>query len=288
MELGYLPLGEPGVFRSLLLPETADALAAGEPLTALVLTEGELAVGAAAGFLENGRFLITSLYVAPAYRRKGGGRQLVETLSRLCAPYAGAMELRFTATREEHDTLPPFLAAMGFVPVPDGGENIYLTTLERAAASAFFSGAGKSGGTPLSDLSKGQLSLMEKAAYAVGAPWPEGGVLAPGVDREVSVAVLDGSETRAFVLFDHSFPNALTLAAAWSADPNPVVLPSLLRSAMVRAREKYPAEMPVAVQAINPASAALVRALLPDAKPISHTYLYEIDPEKTGEGDAYV
>ena len=32
MEIGILPLEEPGVFRSLLLPETADALAAGEPV----------------------------------------------------------------------------------------------------------------------------------------------------------------------------------------------------------------------------------------------------------------
>lgn len=277
MELGYLPLGEPGAFRSLLMPDTADALAAGEPLTALALTEGELAVGAAAGCLEQGRFLITSLYVAPAYRRKGGGRRLVEALKTLSAPYAGAMELRFTATREEHDTLPPFLAALGFTEEPDNGENIYLTTLERAAASPFFSGAGK--GTPLSTLSRGQLSLLEKAAHAAGAPWPEGGL--SKLDAEVSVAVLDGSEPRAFVVFDHSFSGALTLAAAWSADRDPTVLPSLLRAAVARAREKYPLETPVAVQAVNPASAALVRALLPDARPVSHTCLCLLNTEYT-------
>lgn len=276
MKLGCLPLGEPGAFRSLLLPETADALAAEEPLTALALTEGELAVGAAAGCLEFGRFLITSLYVAPAYRRRGGGRLLVETLKTLCAPYVGALEFRFTATQEEHDTLPPFLTALGFAEEPDNGENIYLTTLERAAASPFFSGAGK--GTPLSALSRGQLSLMEKAAHAAGAPWPEGGV--SKLDAEVSVAVLDGSEPRAFVVFDHSFPGALTLAAAWSADRDPTVLPALLRSAVALAKEKYPPETAVAVQAVNPASAALVRALLPDARPVSHTYLCLLNTEQ--------
>lgn len=282
MELGYLPLGEPGAFRSLLLPETADALAAGEPLTALALTEEDLAVGAAAGFLEDGRFQISSLYVAPAYRRRGGGRRLVETLSALCAPYAGAVELRFTATREEHDTLPPFLAAMGFAELPDNGENIYLTTLGPAASSPFFSGAGKNGGTPLSALNQGMLSLLEKTAYTAEAPWPEDGLFRGSVDREVSVAVLDGGEPRAFILFDRSFPNALTLAAAWSVDPDPAVLASLLRTAVALAGERYPAETVVAVQAINPASAALVRALLPNAKPISHTYLYTL---KRGSAD---
>jgi len=34
MDIGFLPKGDPGVFRSLLLPETADALAAGEAVTA--------------------------------------------------------------------------------------------------------------------------------------------------------------------------------------------------------------------------------------------------------------
>lgn len=279
MEIGILPLEEPGVFRSLLLPETADALAAGEPVTALALTENGLALGAAAGYLENGRFLVSSLYVSPDHRRRGGGRLLVETMSQLAAPYAGAMEIRYTSTREEHETLPPFLTAMGFREEPDNGENIFLTTLGTVADTPFFSGAGKSFGTPLSELNPGALSLTEKAALAAGAPLPEGGVTAAGVDRDVSVAAFEGSEPKAFVLLDHSFPGALTLAAAWSASRNPAVLPMLLRSAMARAREKYPPETPLTVQAINNTSAALIRALLPGAGTISHTWFRNLNNE---------
>lgn len=279
MEIGILPLQEPGVFRSLLLKQTADALANGEPLTAIGLTEGDLAVGAAAGYLEKGRFLVHSLYVAPEYRRRGGGRLLIETLKDLCKPYAGGMELRFTSTKEEHETLPPFLTAMGFEREADRGENIFLITLRETAKTRFFSGAGKNIGKPLSEVSRGTLSLLEKGAYAAGAPWPEGGVFAAGVERDISVVAFEGSELRSFVLFDRSFPDALTLAAAWSIDPNPALLPSLLRSAMARAAEKYPPETRLAVQAINPASAALVRALLPNADPISHTYVYRFPVE---------
>lgn len=272
MEIGILPLEEPGVFRSLLLPETADALAAGEPVTALALTENGLALGAAAGYLEGGRFQISSLYVSPDHRRRGGGRLLVATLAQLAAPYAGGMEFHFTSTREEHETLPPFLAAMGFREEADNGENIFLTTLGTAADNPFFSGAGKGMGTPLSELNPGALSLVEKAALAADAPLPEGGVTAAGVDREVSVAAFEGSEPKAFVLLDHSFPGALTLSAAWSVSRNPAVLPMLLRSAMARAREKYPLGTPLAVQATGSSSAKLVQALLAGAKPISHTW----------------
>ena len=83
MQIGVLPPGEPGVFRSLLLPEAADALARGEALTALGLTENGLALGAAAGYLENSQFQLISLYVAPAYRQRGGGRMLVDALLEL-------------------------------------------------------------------------------------------------------------------------------------------------------------------------------------------------------------
>ncbi len=273
MEIGILPLEEPGVFRSLLLPETADALAAGEPLTALALTENGVALGAAAGYLEGGRFLVSSLYVSPDHRRRGGGRLLVETLSQLAAPYAGAMGLRYTSTREEHETLPPFLTAMGFREEPDNGENIFLTTLGTVADTPFFSGAGKKFGTPLSELSAGALSLLEKAALVSDAPLPEGGVTAAGVDRDVSVAAFEGSEPKSFVLLDHSFPGALTLSAAWSGTKDPTVLPALLRSAMARALEKYPPETPLVTQAIGSSSAKLVRTLLVGSKPISHTYI---------------
>lgn len=272
MEIGILPSKEPGVFRSLLLPETADALAAGEPVTALALTENDLALGAAAGYLEGGRFQISSLYVSPDHRRRGGGRLLVETLVQLAAPYAGGMELHYTSTREEHETLPPFLAAMGFREESDGGENIFLTALGTVADTPFFSGAGKSFGTPLSELTPGLLSLVEKAALAADAPLPEGGLAAAGVDREVSVVSFDGSDPQAFVVLDHSCSGALTLAAAWSASRNPAVFPTLLRSAMARAREKYPPETPLAVQATGSSSARLVRTLLAGAKPISHTW----------------
>ena len=270
MKLGVLRPGDPGVFRSLLLPSTADALAAGEPVTVLTLTQERTAIGAAAGYLENGRFQLSSLYVAPDYRRRGGGRMLLKGLFRALEGYASGVELRFTVTEEEHRTLLPFLEAMGFAREPDAGESLCLTTLGSVGETPFFANAGTTAGTPFSQLRDGTLSLAEKAAVMAGAPIPEGGLLADTVDREISVARIKDGGVEAYVVFDTAWPDGLTLSAVWCRDPK--ALPMLLRSAVARAREKYPPETKVAVQAVNSASAALLRELLPSAETVAHTY----------------
>lgn len=148
MEIGYLTPRNLSVFRPLLLPETARALEQGEPLAALGLTEGRVALGAAAGYLTGRRFRVTSFYVAPDYRRRGGGRLLIEKLVRLCRHRADSLELRFTATEEEHNALPPFLESMGFLEEDDHGENLYQVKLKQAARADFFSARGAQRGVP--------------------------------------------------------------------------------------------------------------------------------------------
>ena len=175
MQIGILPPGEPGVFRSLLLPEVAEALAAGEPVTAFGLTQDRLAVGALAGYLENRRFQIASLYVAPDYRRCGGGRMLLEALLKVLEGYASGVEINLTVTHEEHETLLAFLEVLGFAREEEGGEGRYLTTLGEVSKRPFFAGSGKPMGTPFSELSEGTLSLMKKAAMMADALQPEGG-----------------------------------------------------------------------------------------------------------------
>ncbi|MCD8325687.1 MAG: GNAT family N-acetyltransferase [Lachnospiraceae bacterium] len=133
INVGVIPVGNPGVFCSLLLPEAADALAAGEPLTALGLIqeEDELAVGAVAGYLiEENTSQIISLYVAPDYRRQGAGRLLMETLTGLLDEIQTGIRIDFTVTRKEHEDLEAFLKALGFQDDTNNDENIYLASLE--------------------------------------------------------------------------------------------------------------------------------------------------------------
>lgn len=272
MEIGVLSRENYGVFCSLLLPEVANALSAGEPVTALALTQDDVAVGALAGYLDHQHFQIQSLYVAPDYRRCGGGRMLLETLFHALDGYASGVEISFTVTKEEHKTLLPFLEVMGFEREPDYGETLYLTSLGAVTATPFFASSGNKTGTPFSELSVGTLSLMSKTALTAAAPIPEGGLRADTVDRECSIAYINGGKLDAYVVFDTSWPGGLTLSAVWSRSKDPAVLPKLLRSAVARVREKYPPETAIAVQAVNSASAALIQTLLPEAEVVSHTY----------------
>ena len=86
------------------------------------------------------------------------------------------------------------------------------------------------------------------------------------------MAYLNGSKPEAFLVFDTSWPGGLTLAAVWSGSKDPAILPALLRSAVARARAKYPPETKVMVQAVTGVTAALTQTLLPESGAISHTY----------------
>lgn len=274
MMIGALPPGDPGGFRSLLLPETADALAAGEPVTALTLTDDALAVGAVAGYLEHGFFQITSLYVAPDYRREGGGRMLLEGLAQVLDDRASGMELSFTATQEEHKTLFPFLEVMGFQRKENHGETIYLTTIGAALGSTLFQ-SGKGLGTPFSQVDARLLTAASKAAMVPGVPLPVDGLKGKTVDPDISMAAVQNNDVQAYLVFDTAWPGGLTLSAVWSK--NPALLPGLLAAAADRMRQKYPPETRLAVQAVNNTSAELIRVLLPEAQPISYTYYYPFE-----------
>ena len=275
MELGIVTSENLEIFRSLLLPESAQALADGEPVTTLGLVEKHVAVGACAGSMEERCFQIHSFYVAPACRRMGGGRMLMDQLKKLTGKRASELKISFTATKEEHRALIPFLESMGFVRQEDFGESIYQVTLEQVSRSPFFR-SGKTGwGTPFSQLDEGVLSAGERAARFDQAPLPKGGLRAPSVDRDVSAAYVQDGVIQAYVVGDTSCSGGLNLSAVWSGSRDPMVLPGLLSFALKRAVEKYPQETTMLIQTVNERSAALLTALLPEAAPISHVYVYQ-------------
>lgn len=276
MELGYLDNKALGGFRSLLLPNVVVAMDVGEPILALGVQEDDLACGALAGQVLDGTFHVTSFYVAPAYRRRGFGKRLMQTLIALLnleldSPPVFSVQVQFTATLKEHDVLSLFLEALDFTLEPDHGRNVYLFSADKVAP-VLASGEVPAGVTSFAHVQEEALRLATNTALAAGIPLPEASLASQELDLDVSMAIVSGGRVEAFAAFDFSCGGRLTLASLWSGDAGSMAPVLLLRGALCAIRSKYSPDTELAVQTVNAASAALVAALLPEASPISRTY----------------
>lgn len=277
MKVGLLPIGEPGIYRSLLLPEVADALAVGEPITALVVSLDGKAFGAIAGYLENNNFRITSLYVVPEYRRRGGGRLLIETLIRITENKALGIKFRFTTTSKEHETLVHFLDALGFEQKYDKGLGVYLTTVGKLANSNYFKGCKERIGVPFSDLDKRILISAEKYAKRYHNELPTGGLMSKLIDKDVSFATVQNDKLVSYLIVDHSWSEGLSLCAVCVDKSQPQELYELLRSCIAAMREKYPPETKYVTRAFKKEGVLIKDKLFSGVfERISYSYSYSL------------
>lgn len=275
MKVCLIGENEKAFFHSLLLPKVVAEIETESPVLALGLVDEDgVACGAAAGWVAEDIFEIHSLYVAPAFRRKGGGRLLMEILCNLAKGFCEEITVSFVVTDEkEHETLLPFLQGTGF---HSGNviDRLYGITLGELGKSPFFAGA-KSGQTahavPFDETPHGSLMRIYKAAMVNDENYLLQGLTDPSVDGEVSMAMLDGSEIRSFVAVVSQGTGVLSLA--WAYGGHSADLPVLFRTAFVRAKEKYPAQTLLTVQAVHPAAEKLVRTLIPNAKQLAYTFV---------------
>jgi GNAT superfamily N-acetyltransferase len=276
MELGYISANNLSAYRSLLLPRAARAIGRGEALTAVGVAEGSLACGALAGFLEDGCFRIVSLYTAPDYRRKGGGRLMLDALADILngLPGAGAMRADYAATEPEHEILAPFLERMGFAPTDRRGRGVYFFTLGQAAASPLFAGDAPAGANirPFSRIPNICLAKAGLRAGELGVPMSDATLTGAEIDRDISVALLQDNDVTAFLAFDRSFVGRLTIGGAWAAGAGLMAMPAMLRGAFSRAMDKFPPETEMAAQAVTDIAVRMIHAIVPDARPVSRSY----------------
>ena len=278
MEIGWIGGEKLPVFQSLLLPGAAAAAERGDPVTILGAEEAGVACGAAAAWLRGPVLEVSSLYVSPDYRRRGAGRALTEALLELGRGRAEDLELSYTATLPDHDTLPPFLTALGFQ--QDGGEETtYRVSLEELARAPFFAGVrtAPAGVWAFSDLPRGALSEAYRAALVQDENYLPGPLTGPEVDAGLSTAIVEGGQIRSFLAFTAPRPGRVDLA--WAKSGRASDLPLLLRASYLRLRESCPPHTLLGIQAVEPAAAALVRTILPQARPISHTWVRSIPTE---------
>ena len=281
MEVGYINAEQMQYFTNLLLPQMVEAIEHEEPVIALGIVKDSIACGAMAGYLTEGSFRIISLYVAPEYRHQGGGRMLIESITKLLADevMVHGVEIQYTVTQEEHETLAPFLEAMKFAKEEDEGQNIYTFTLAQVATAALVGKEGKqpTNVLPFSKISNSVLHMAQKEASIKEIPLPEVALDSSAMERELSHAIVKDGKVHAFVAFDDSCCGLPTLCCAWAGDMGPMAMVVLLRAAFARARELYGMETPMAVQAVTAEAVALIQNLVPAAKPISYSYYLPIE-----------
>ncbi|MCD7739124.1 MAG: GNAT family N-acetyltransferase [Lachnospiraceae bacterium] len=262
------------VYQTLLLPESYELLTEGVIQVAIGLTEEDAACGALAGYVGNNAFHITSLFVAPTCRGKGGGRMLVEGLMKALPPEITEVGASFIITEQDHEKLQDFLEHMGFrsVAVP---EPVYRIRLDELSGLSFFKDSGGKGGKG------GVLSFRQIPEFAIREAGNE--LAATGelpfekplhqleLDPDLSVGIFRDEKLSSFLVFDHSFGGALTLA--YASTQAPADLPALLRTAFHRAVELYPSEEPVFIQSVTETSDRLISALLEDRPPVSVSWV---------------
>ena len=276
MEIGWIGRETCGIFQTLLLPEAAEALKQGKPLLALGLTEDNVACGAAAGELEGDGFNVTSFYVAPDYRRRGGGTMLIETLRTLLKEHCSSLEISYTVTLPEHQAIAPFLIAMGFLCRLDYGETIYGLTLGSLENNSFFAREQKipANVRPFGQVSHTLLREVYQAARAREEAYLPVPLTDPALDSTVSMAVVEDNAVRSFAAVLSRQPGLLELA--WVQSGRPQDMAPMLSAVYAAARRSYPPETLLVVQAVNAASAKLLCAMLPEAAPISFTYYFDL------------
>lgn len=273
MQIGWIGQDQLECFGSLLLPDVRAGLERGDPITALGLTDADQACGAAAAWLRGeGVMEICSLYVAPGYRRRGGGRLLLDTLYRLGQGRCQAMVIHYTCTQPDHKTLSPFLTALGFVP-ERGHSNLYQIGMDELALSPFFrrTPTGQGGAKPFAQVSPDSLNAAYKKAVAQGENYLDCPLTHPSVDPQISVAVMEGDTVRSFAAFTPTSPGRVRLA--WVKSGRPQDLPLLLHTAFARLRGQYPPETVLTIQTVTDASQELVDNLIPEARPISFSFV---------------
>lgn len=276
MEIGWIVHETCGIFQTLLLPDVAAALKQGKPLLALGLTEDNVACGAAAGELQGDVFTVTSFYVAPDYRRRGGGTMLIDTLRTLLKEHCRSLEISYTVTLPEHQALAPFLTAMGFLCRPDYGETIYGLTLGSLEENSFFARKQKTPANvrPFAQISPALLREVYQAARAREEAYLPVPLTDPALDAAVSMAVVTDNAVRSFAAVLSPQPGLLELA--WVQSGRPQDMAPMLLAVYAAARGSYPPETLLTIQAVNAASAKLLLAMLPEAAPISFTYYCDL------------
>ena len=270
----YVEPENPGAFEQLMLPSVVKRLERGDNFPIIGLLSENVAVGAIVLYAKQGRIEILSLYVAPKYRRQGGGNILLQTAELLADKLGCRMFARFTVVDEETEILEKVLSSYGFKLRNDKEARTYMVTLseceeeesikneEHDKSLAFFS-----------DLTDAKLKSFNKVAEAKDAFLPKGGFLGKNLNRELSAVYQAKGGVGGFITVENiSYKDGIRISAAYNDDDNPMIMMWLLKAVLSKALLTYDDKTPLLIDVTGETADKYVRYLLPEAEVISRTY----------------
>ena len=216
---------------------------------------------------------ITSFYVAPEFRGKGGGKFLLDETKRIFGKEYMEFNTEFLIYGKEQEKLANFLEEYGFE-YADPENDFYLTTVGDLKNTKL---NGKKGsGIEFSAIDPQILKHATGEADKKGDMTPIGGLTSPRIDKDVSVGIVNNGILESYLVFEKMSEDLLLLSALQSKDKSPVGLLHILEKSTALLQMKYPDKQRIIIQSIDEAGEGIIEYLFENINDISCRYRYVI------------
>ncbi len=267
-EIGLIVKENLAPFRSLLLPDAAEALDCGMPHVALGWTVGSVAAGAIAGAVRGDSFVLSSFYVSPEYRNQGGGGRLIDELTGLLSGEVSQIRVGFPVTEPDHEILEDFLIKRDFEERVSDSNSMFRIKLSDLLSNAMLKSIPASPKVlTLSDANDYDLKKEQKRAMVAGDPIPEGGFFTPMVRKDLSAVYSEKDAIMGYLIVEESESGGLCVSSALNR-AGMKAFPLLLRKVLDNLKDKCSEDTVLMIPVINSTSSGIVKKLVPDAKQV--------------------
>ena len=270
----YVEPDKTGAFESLMMPSVVNRLSKGEQLPIIGLLFENVAIGAIVLRTKGEKTEIMSLYVAPDYRRQGGGTMLLETADQLAGKLDSRLVARFTVVDKETGILEKTLKAYGLKKRNDKEARTYMATIAECDENEKIKNESHDKKLVFfSQLTDAKLKSHAKLAESKGIYVPKGGFISDRLNRQLSAVFEEKGGIGGFITVENiSYKDGIRITAAYNNDENPLIMLWLLRAVLAKALESFSDKTPLFIDVTGATADKYVRYLLPEATVVSRTY----------------
>ncbi len=232
-----------------------------------------LAAGAICARPDDFMLNITSFYISPEYRGRGGGKFLLDEVKRIFGEEDMEFNVEFFVYGKEEEDFANFLEEYGFMEA-DPEYSCYMSTVAQLKESQLFDKKGI--GDSFRAIDSKILKAADKEIAKTSAMTPLDGFLSPRIEKDVSVGVVNAGSLESFLVFETGAKDSLLLTAVYAKDKSPITLLHMMEKSTELLLKKYPDNMKILIQSVEDVGEDLIQNIFKDVKEISCRYRYVI------------